>query len=258
MTTTADTRPDAASGGVIPTPRHAPRGEGSPTALYEAALRSDGRLWARHPDGRRELLPVSAWRGCLVTGDASLLRRCAGPTLDVGCGPGRITAALAARGVPALGIDVAPLAVRLARRAGGSALCRDVFGPLPAEGRWSTLVLADGNIGIGGDPGRLLTRAAELVSPGGRVLVEVQAQAQSPSPAPSPSPSPSPARSPSRPRPSGTLFVRLERPDGRLSRSFPWAFVGPGEIFRHASTAGLAVAGTWHDAGRGFAMLHRP
>jgi hypothetical protein len=30
----------------------------------------------------------------------------------------------------------------------------DLFGPLPGEGSWSHVLLADGNIGIGGDPGR--------------------------------------------------------------------------------------------------------
>ncbi|OHV57301.1 methyltransferase type 11 [Pseudofrankia sp. BMG5.36] len=209
----------------------------SPTAVYEAALRSaDGRLWVSHPDGRRDLLPVLAWRGGLAPGDASLLRRCAGPTLDIGCGPGRLAATLAARGVPTLGIDVAAFAVRLARRAGATALRRDVFGPLPAEGRWSTLVLADGNIGIGGDPGRLLTRAAELLGPAGRVLVELQPH----------------------PAPPGQLLVRLEGPDGQMSRSFPWAFVGSGEIHGYASIAGLSLAETWHSKGRHFAALGWP
>ena len=35
---------------------------------------------------------------------------------------------------------------------------RDVFDPLPGEGRWETALLADGNIGIGGDPVALLRR----------------------------------------------------------------------------------------------------
>ncbi|SNQ51722.1 Methyltransferase type 11 [Frankia canadensis] len=212
--------------------------DGSPTSLYEAALRSaDGRLWVRHPDGRRELLPVPTWRGGLAAGDASLLRRCVGPTLDIGCGPGRLAAALAGRGVPTLGIDVAPFAVRLARQAGAAALCRDVFGPLPAEGRWSTLVLADGNIGIGGDPGRLLARAAALLGPAGQVLVELRA----------------------RPRPSSAAtLVRLEGPDGRVSGTFPWAFVGPDDIGPSATVAGLAVTETWRGGGRRFATLRRP
>ncbi|MDT3445829.1 methyltransferase domain-containing protein [Pseudofrankia sp. BMG5.37] len=235
MTTAAAGDPTTAAHRDQPGRRGLPVRDGSPpTALYEAALRSAaGRLWVRYPDGRRDPLPVPTWRGGLVQGDTSLLRRCAGPTLDIGCGPGRLAAALAARGLPTLGIDVAAFAVHLARRAGATALCRDVFGPLPAEGRWSTLLLADGNIGIGGDPGRLLTRAAELLGPAGRVLVELQPH----------------------PAPPGRRLVRLEGPDGRLSRAFPWACVGTGEILGHATTAGLHVVETWCGGGRPFAAL---
>ena len=52
---------------------------------------------------------------------------------------------------------------------------RDVFGPLPGEGRWDTALLADGNIGIGGDPVALLARVRELLAPEGRVVVDLAA-----------------------------------------------------------------------------------
>ncbi|WP_250283715.1 MULTISPECIES: class I SAM-dependent methyltransferase [unclassified Frankia] len=212
-----------------------------PTAVYEAGLRSvSGQLWIRHTDGRREPLPVGRWRGSAKPGDASLLRRCNGPTLDVGCGPGRLAAALTSSGVPALGIDVAPFAVRLARRAGAVALRRDVFGHLPGEGRWAVLVLADGNIGIGGDPVRLLRRTAELLAPAGRALIELEPPGT----------------------PTGTSLIRLEGPDGRLSRAFPWTFVGVEEITHLAADADLRVTETWHGQGRYFAVLstgrHKP
>ena len=42
--------------------------------------------------------------------------------------------------------------------AGGPALVRSVFETLPGEGRWDTVLLMDGNIGIGGDPAALLGR----------------------------------------------------------------------------------------------------
>jgi hypothetical protein len=54
---------------------------------------------------------------------------------------------------------------------------RDVLGPLPGEGTWQHVLLADGNIGIGGDPLRLLARAARLLRPGGTVLMETDAVA---------------------------------------------------------------------------------
>src|SRR5204863_7462240 len=82
----------------------------------------------------------------------------AAPVLDVGCGPGRLVVGLARRGAVALGVDPAPAAVALARGRGAAVLQRSVFDPLPGHGRWRTIVLADGNIGIGGDPVRLLRR----------------------------------------------------------------------------------------------------
>ncbi|MFD7099514.1 methyltransferase domain-containing protein [Streptomyces xanthophaeus] len=39
-----------------------------------------------------------------------------GPVADLGCGPGKVTAHLAARGVPMFGVDLSPAMVGLARR----------------------------------------------------------------------------------------------------------------------------------------------
>nr|WP_246122422.1 class I SAM-dependent methyltransferase [Actinoallomurus bryophytorum] len=59
-----------------------------------------------------------------------MLKHCHGPTIDLGCGPGRLVQALTARGVRALGIDTSPWAVRQCRghRAFGdrAARCRPV------------------------------------------------------------------------------------------------------------------------------------
>jgi SAM-dependent methyltransferase len=131
------------------------------------------RHWLVDSDGRRTPLAVDRWHGPLEPALRGLLDRCAGPTLDLGCGPGRVTAALAGRGVPALGVDVCAEAVRATRRRGAAALRRDVFAALPAEGHWAHLLLLDGNIGIGGDPVALLRRCARLLRPGGTALVEL-------------------------------------------------------------------------------------
>ncbi len=120
-------------------------------------------------------LPVTDWTCDRRPGDDALLSLCAGTVLDVGCGPGRLTAALHRSGGAALGIDVAPVAVSLARARGADALELDVFGAVPDTGAWGTVLLADGNIGIGGDPAALLRRCAELAAPGGRVVVELSA-----------------------------------------------------------------------------------
>lgn len=81
------------------------------------------------------------------------------------------------RGIPALGIDRSAAAIRLAGRGGAPALLGDVFEPLPGMGRWQTVLLVDGNVGLGGDPGRILGRAAELLRRGGRCVAEFEAEA---------------------------------------------------------------------------------
>jgi SAM-dependent methyltransferase len=142
--------------------------------LYDRALTGE-RCWIRHQDGSVHGLPVHSWLGRLRSDhafDQTMVGLCHGPTIDLGCGPGRLVAHLVARGVPALGIDQSATAVDLARRSGAPALRRDVFGPLPGAGRWSTVLLADGNVGIGGDPRRVLTRAGELLRTGGQCIAE--------------------------------------------------------------------------------------
>ncbi|WP_447008867.1 class I SAM-dependent methyltransferase [Saccharothrix sp. DSM 118769] len=140
-------------------------------------------------DGGSQVLPVARWHddatgsgaaagdaaaGDAANGDAVLLDACRGATIDLGCGPGRLVAALARRGVTVLGVDKSPLAVALTRARGGPALRRDVFGRLPGTGRWRHALLADGNIGIGGDPTALLRRTRRLLHRHGTVLVETE------------------------------------------------------------------------------------
>jgi SAM-dependent methyltransferase len=148
--------------------------------LYDRALDGE-RCWVRRDDGDIRKLPVRRWLGgrhADARFDKAVLELCDGPTIDLGCGPGRLVAELIRRGVPALGVDQSATAVGLARRSGAPALCRDVFGPLPAVGRWRTVLLADGNIGLGGDPLRVLKRATDLLGRGGHCIAEFDAMAR--------------------------------------------------------------------------------
>ena len=114
-------------------------------------------------DGEPSDLPVHEWTRDADPDDLALLAHCEGPTLDIGCGPGRLAAALARLGHAVLGIDVVPEAVDADPPPRRAALQRDLFDALPGEGRWETALLADGNVGIGGDPVALLRRTRELV-----------------------------------------------------------------------------------------------
>jgi SAM-dependent methyltransferase len=130
--------------------------------------------WLVHADGRRSPLPVRRWHGPLEPAMAAVVHRCTGPTLDLGCGPGRLTAALTRAGLTAVGVDVSPHAVQLTRARGAVALRCDVFAPLPGEGHWAHVVLVDGNIGIGGDPVALLNRCRQALRPSGTAFVELE------------------------------------------------------------------------------------
>jgi SAM-dependent methyltransferase len=187
--------------------------------------------WLELATGERIMLPTRRWRAAPSGGDELLLRHCTGPTLDVGCGPGRLTAALVQRGVVALGVDISPVAVRLTTVRGGPALRRDVFGRLPGEGRWRHALLADGNIGIGGNPVRLLRRVRELLLRDGTALVEVDP----------------PGRGVRRDR------VRVA-PGGPW---FDWAWLGADAVGATAAGAGLATRWVRERGGRWFAELVR-
>ena len=120
-------------------------------------------------DGGPTELPVHEWTRAADPHDDALLAECVGDTLDVGCGPGRLAQRLAERrDRRVLGIAVVPEAVAQTRARGVAALQGSVFDPLPREGRWHTALLADGNVGIGGDPLALLARLGEVLAPDGR------------------------------------------------------------------------------------------
>jgi hypothetical protein len=61
-----------------------------------------------------------------------------------------------------------------ARSNGALCVHQNAFEPVPFEGRWQQVLLLDGNIGIGGDPAKLLERLRRILIPGGRALIEVE------------------------------------------------------------------------------------
>ena len=146
-----------------------------PSADPFAAALAGAVVHVHTADGRQQVLDAQRWLGPARGADLEVLDRVDGPALDVGCGPGRMVAALTRRGVPSLGVDIGAAAVRMTRDTGAAALHRSVFRPLPGEGRWEHALLLDGNIGIGGNPTKLLRRCRELIAPNGLVHVELTA-----------------------------------------------------------------------------------
>jgi SAM-dependent methyltransferase len=175
---------------------------------------------------------LTRWDRPLDAVELSVLEMLTGPVLDVGCGPGRFVEALVARGVDALGLDAAPAAVSAARARGVPVAAGSVFGPVPAAGTWATVLLMDGNLGIGGDPVRLLRRSCALLAPGGCVVAEL---------AP-----PDGAR--------GRGLVRIEVETSMIGW-FPWCWVGRDDIGPIAAAADLRLELVVHRESRSFCRL---
>ncbi len=191
-------------------------------------------LVMRDEAGRARPLPLEVWLGAAGAVDERVLDRARGPVLDVGCGPGRHVHALARRGVLAVGIDISPTAVALARRRGAPVLEGSIFDRIPGAGMWRTALLIDGNIGIGGCPDALLARLAGLLTRGGTVLAELD------------------------PPGAGVVRGRVRIEGGELVGNwFAWAHVGVDAVDGPAQAAGLAVRARWRDGGRWFAELER-
>ncbi|HWM39966.1 MAG TPA: methyltransferase domain-containing protein [Streptomyces sp.] len=200
---------------------------------YADALRAGrGPLFLRRPDGWLLPLEVERWCARADSADMSVLSRCEGSVLDIGCGPGRLVTALSGLGLPVLGVDTSPAAISRTRRAGGAALQRSVFESLPGEGRWQTALLLDGNIGIGGDPQGLLSRVRELLAPDGLLFVEAAtAEVEE------------------------QIEVRLDDGTGGHGPAFPWARLGREALREQAGSVGWSVVEEWQCYERPFLCL---
>jgi SAM-dependent methyltransferase len=210
----------------------------NPLRVYADGLTTRGSHTGGDPiilrlsNGTVAPLELSRWLGPADETDEHLLSTISGPVLDVGCGPGRHLHALAKRGVFALGVDLSPVAVDLARGRGGRAIVGSIFDELPGAGTWRTALLLDGNIGIGGEPERLLTRVGALLRTRGHVLVELDPPGCA----------------------TTTLTARLER--GReVSHWFRWARVSFDDIELVAHAAGYDALDRWEHGNRWFAQL---
>lgn len=211
-----------------------PRPETESSGLFDLAL--TGRATRLElADGRTLPLYPARWHRRPDRGDRWMLARCHGATIDLGCGPGRLVRALLDRGLVALGVDNSAHALRHCAHHGVPAMRQDLFTPLPGEGTWRHVLLADGNIGIGGNPLALLRRAAALLHIGGSVLIETA--------------------SPQAGLWRGGCRLYAETGPGPW---FPWATVGWAALPLLARSADLHLASTRRTGGRYFAeLVHR-
>jgi hypothetical protein len=108
----------------------------------------------------------------------------------------------------------------------------DVFDALPGMGCWHTVLLVDGNVGLGGDPRRIMGRAAELLASGGRCVAEFDVEAIG----------------------IRARWVRLES-GSDVGPWFRWASVGVDSAAALASQVGLTLAGVQLTGGRVIARL---
>lgn len=209
----------------------------SPLGVYADGLlarAAAGPLVARLADGTLVTVALDRYTSPADATDELLVRRLRGPVLDVGCGPGRHLHALARRGVFALGVDLSPVAVRITCEGGGRAICASIFDELPGAGTWRSALLLDGNIGIGGEPERLLTRVRALLAPGGVALVELEPPSVS------------------------TVRTRARLESGHeVSAWFPWARVSAAGIDELARAAGYRPTRAFSQRERWFARLVR-
>jgi hypothetical protein len=133
----------------------------------------------------------------------------------------------------AVGIDICAAAVALTRARGARAVQADVFGRVPRPSRWDRVLLADGNLGIGGNPVGLLRRAAQLLGPRGRVVADVEPDGG--------------VR-----RADAWIEALRTGTDGprRIGGPVPWAWVGLDAVADVGVRAGLAVDSVTHSPGR--------
>ena len=180
------------------------------------------------------VMDVDRWSAAADEADEMVVARCEPPVLDLGCGPGRLLVALQRSGRSALGIDSSAAAVRVSTLRGGQAIRRRIEEPIPAEGRWGTALLVDGNVGIGGNVTAVLRRCRELVRPGGLVICETD---------------------PQRDRDDRDHVVLAG--EGVRSVPLPWARIGAAALAEIAAVLGLFVCEEWSVEDRVFLALRR-
>jgi len=108
--------------------------------------------------------------------ERSSVRYMRGRVVDVGCGAGRVALDLQRRGMPVVGVDTSPLAVKAAKLRGVNEVwCLSVHELMSQIGDFDSIVLFGNNFGIFETPQRareILTEMARCSKPSARLLIE--------------------------------------------------------------------------------------
>jgi SAM-dependent methyltransferase len=147
---------------------------------HGATRRSYDAVAGAYADGLRDELSGKPLDRALLA--ALLEQRPVGtPVGDLGCGPGHITGWLAARGAAAVGIDLSPGMIEVARREQPGAEFRvgDLLGLPAADGEFGAVIAFYSVIHL--NPGELPAALAEIyrvLRPGGLALLAFHAGAE--------------------------------------------------------------------------------
>jgi len=123
--------------------------------------------------------------------------------------------------------------VQVARTRGALAIQAALTQRLPRDGRWGTVLLMDGNVGIDGNVAALLQRCRALLAPGGTIMVEVD------------------------PRPAcyQTRRVRLTADVSDCSAELMWTRTGAAAVRGVAGQLDMFVVEEWSAGSRAFLAL---
>ena len=150
--------------------RHLLRGAGRPKALTEQPYRWLAMYVDAKPD-RATRTPAGRLSRYRV-----ISRLCRGRVIELGCGAGELTAAIAARGLDAIGVDISRRKIEAAReryphlRFEREDICRTSAAPASFDTAVLAEVLEHVDDGVGA---RMLAAAWRLLRPGGRLVVSV-------------------------------------------------------------------------------------